>query len=46
MLINAEIKTIIVADIYEDELARNLLEQASINVFHFDMKTKKLTKIV
>lgn len=46
MLINAEIKTIIVAEFYEDKLARTLLEQASIDVFHFDMETKKLTKIV
>ncbi len=46
MLINAEIKTIIVSEIYEDKLARNLLEQASINVFHFDMETRKLTKVV
>jgi len=46
MLINAEIKTIIVSELYEDKLAKNLLEEASINVFHFDMETKKLTKIV
>ncbi len=46
MLINAEIKTIIVSEIYEDKLARTLLEQAGINVFHFDMETRKLTKVV
>lgn len=46
MLINAEIKTIIVANTYDDKLARSLLEQASINVFHFDMETQRLKKIV
>jgi len=46
MLINAEVKTIIVANTYDDELAKTMLEQASINVFHFDMETLKLTKIV
>jgi dCMP deaminase len=46
MLINAEIKNIIVANTYEDQLARILLEQASVNVFHFDMDSKKITKLV
>ncbi|MCF7912901.1 MAG: cytidine/deoxycytidylate deaminase family protein [Candidatus Cloacimonetes bacterium] len=46
MLINAEIRNIFVSEVYEDKLARTLLEQASVNVFHFDMKTKTLTKIV
>jgi len=46
MIINSEIKTIIVSEIYEDKLATTLLEEASVNVFHFDMENKKLTKIV
>jgi dCMP deaminase len=46
MLINAEIKTIYVAEAYEDSLARQLLEQAGVHVFHFDMKTKVLNKII
>jgi len=46
MLINSEVKTIIVSERYEDKLATKLLEEASVNVFHFDMESKKLTKIV
>lgn len=45
MLINAEIQTIYTANTYEDKLARSLLEQADINVFHFNMETKELNRV-
>jgi dCMP deaminase len=46
MLVNAEIKTIYVAETYDDELAREILEQADVTVFHFDMKTGELNRII
>ncbi|MCF7919696.1 MAG: dCMP deaminase family protein [Candidatus Cloacimonetes bacterium] len=46
MLINAEIKAIYVANTYEDKLARQLLEQAGVSVFHFDLETRELTRII
>lgn len=46
MLINAEIRTIYVADTYEDKLARQLLEEAGVNVFHLNMDSNELTRII
>ena len=46
MLVNAEIKTIYVAETYDDALAREIFEQADVTVFHFDMKTGELTRII
>lgn len=42
MIINAEIKTIYMAEDYPDELARELLKQAGLNVLIYDMENDRV----
>ena len=46
LIINAEIKTVIIADKYPDALAEQLLSEAGIELLHFNIRTEELTRLV
>jgi len=46
ILINAEINTIYIAEKYEDKLAQNLLEEASVNMYLVDVENGNLERII
>jgi len=46
LIINAEIKTVIIADVYPDELAEQLLLEAGIELIQYNMETKELTRLI
>ncbi|NLN85058.1 MAG: cytidine deaminase, partial [Candidatus Cloacimonetes bacterium] len=39
MIINAEIKVVYIAETYPDALAEELLKEAGVQLFHFDMES-------
>lgn len=46
MIINAEIRTVYIADKYPDELAEQLLAEAGVEMLHYDMATGKMKKLI
>jgi len=46
ILINAEIKAIYIAETYEDKLAQELLEEASVNMYLVDVGSGNLERII
>ena len=45
MIINAEIKTIYIAESYPDELAKEMLIEAGVTLYKVDIETGNLTKL-
>ncbi|MBN2460411.1 MAG: cytidine/deoxycytidylate deaminase family protein [Candidatus Cloacimonetes bacterium] len=46
MLINAEIRNIYIAETYPDQLAQEMLEEAGVNVYFYDMELKTIKKVI
>ncbi|MCB5246309.1 MAG: cytidine/deoxycytidylate deaminase family protein [Candidatus Cloacimonadaceae bacterium] len=46
MIINAEIRTVYVAETYPDELAEKLLAEAGVELILYDLKTGKMKKLI
>jgi dCMP deaminase len=46
LIINAEIKTVYIADKYPDELAEQLFREAGVELIHFDMQTAKIKRLI
>ncbi len=46
MIINAEIRTVYIADTYPDALAEQLMEEAGVELIHFDCKTGNVTRLI
>lgn len=46
MIINAEIKVVYIADKYPDALAEELLQEAGVQLFHFDMDSGEIKRLI
>ncbi len=46
MLINAEVRTVFIADKYPDELAEELLSEAGVELIHYDMSTGAMKRLI
>ncbi|HOY85555.1 MAG TPA: cytidine/deoxycytidylate deaminase family protein [Candidatus Syntrophosphaera sp.] len=46
MIINAEIRTVYIADTYPDVLAEQLLAEAGVELIHYDMGTGRMKKVL
>ena len=46
LIINAEIKTVYIADTYPDALAEQLLSEAGVEMFRYDMNSGAISKII
>lgn len=45
LIINAEIKTVYIAEAYPDKLAENMFEEAGIEMIRFDRETGAMTRL-
>lgn len=45
MIINAEIKTVYIANSYPDRLGEQLFQEAGVEMIHYDMNTKEMNRI-
>jgi dCMP deaminase len=46
MIINAEIRTVYIADKYPDTLAEQLLAEAGVELIHYDIATGKMKRLI